>query len=657
MTEAFSYQQAFSRNIGWVSSQEQEILRCKRVAIAGMGGVGGVHLLTLARLGIGAFHIADFDVFDLVNFNRQIGATVSSMGKPKAEVLASMAKDINPELDIKIFPEGIGKDNLPEFFAGVDLYVDGLDFFAFSARQATFGACAELGIPAITAAPLGMGAALLNFLPGKMTFEEYFRWGDLPEEEKALRFLLGLAPAGLHARYLVDPSTINLAERRGPSTIMGCQLCAGVAATEALKILLNRGKVLAAPHGLHFDAYRNKLVHTWRPGGNNNPLQRLALSVARRKLSQKISSAPAAGRKDGMGTQTVIEQILDVARWAPSGDNTQPWRFEIIDEHNLVVHGFDTRDHCVYDLTGHPSQISLGALLETMSIAATAHGLRTQVERRSGVLETKPTFDVTFRPDSSIQPSPLIPFITVRCAQRRPMSTKPLSKGEKAALEASIGEGYRILWLEGFANRLHAAQLMFRNAGLRLTIPEAYRVHRAIIEWNARYSEDRVPDQALGIDPLTAQLMRWVMQSWERVEFFNTYLAGTLAPRIQMDFIPGIACAAHFVIAAAREPQTVDDYVAAGRAVQRFWLTATRLGLFLQPEMTPLIFSHFARKGIQFSVRPGAQEEARQLSVMLDRLIGSAAVDAVFMGRIGGGAAPRSRSLRMPLGRLLLGNR
>ena len=189
-------------------------------------------------------------------------------------------------MDIQIFPDGVNQANLTDFFKNVDLYVDGLDFFAFSARQATFAACASLGVPAITAAPLGMGTALLNFMPGDMTFEEYFQWGDLPEEEKALRFLLGLAPSGLHRPYLVDPSAINLSERRGPSIIMGCQLCAGVAATEALKILLKRGKVRAAPHGLQFDAYRNKLVHTWRPWGNNHPLQRLALSVARQRMAK-----------------------------------------------------------------------------------------------------------------------------------------------------------------------------------------------------------------------------------------------------------------------------------------------------------------------------------------------------------------------------------
>ena len=187
MTSAFSYQQAYARNIGWVTHAEQSVWRGKRVAIAGLGGVGGVHLLTLARLGIGNFHVANFDTFEVANINRQVGATV-------------------------------------------------------------------------TAAPLGMGTAVLSFL-------------------------IGLAPAGLHGDHLIDPSRINLKEQRGPSTIIGCELCAGAAATVALKILLHRGAVLAAPHGYQFDAYRNKLTRTYRPGGNRHPLQRIAMLLARRRMA------------------------------------------------------------------------------------------------------------------------------------------------------------------------------------------------------------------------------------------------------------------------------------------------------------------------------------------------------------------------------------
>jgi len=282
--QSFIYKEAFSRNIGWLTHQEQDQLRHKRVAIAGLGGVGGVHLLTLCRLGIGKFHLADFDNFDLANFNRQAGATVSTLGLSKLEVMLQQARDINPELDITGFPEGVTEDTLDAFLDGVDLYIDGLDFFAFEARQKVFAACAAIGIPAVTAAPLGMGTAVLNFLPGGMNFNDYFRLDDGPEAEKPLRFLLGLAPARLQMSYLVDPSTVDLASRKGPSTIMACQLCAGVAATEALKILLGRGSVRAAPKGYHFDAYRNRLALTWRPGGNRNPFQRVLIALAKRKL-------------------------------------------------------------------------------------------------------------------------------------------------------------------------------------------------------------------------------------------------------------------------------------------------------------------------------------------------------------------------------------
>jgi molybdopterin/thiamine biosynthesis adenylyltransferase len=285
---AFDYRSAFSRNLGWVTEGEQEKLRRCRVAIAGMGGVGGFHLLALTRLGIGAFSLADFDNFDIVNFNRQAGASMSSLGQPKLAVMSTQALDINPELDLRAFQEGLNAANLEAFLDGVDLYIDGLDFFALDIRQAVFAACRARNIPAITVAPLGMGAALLNFLPGQTSFEDYFGFADRSSLEKALRFYIGLAPARLQSGYLVDPGRIDLAGRKGPSTVMGCLLCAGVAGSEALKILLGRGRIFAAPWGVHFDAHNNEIVRTWRPGGNKrNPLQLLALYLASRRLGIK----------------------------------------------------------------------------------------------------------------------------------------------------------------------------------------------------------------------------------------------------------------------------------------------------------------------------------------------------------------------------------
>jgi hypothetical protein len=282
---AFDYFEAFSRNVGWVTHAELRTLREKRVAIAGMGGVGGVHLLTLARLGVARFSLAEYDRFELANFNRQAGATVSTLGRSKLDVLVEMALDVNPELDIRRFPNGVNDENLADFLDGVDLYVDALDFFAFEARRATYAACHQRGIPTTIAVPLGMGASALTFLRGGMSFENFFGMEGRSELDQGIRFLVGVSPAMLQRKYVVDPTQINFAGRRGPSTPMACQLCAGMAGTEALKILLGRGKVLAAPWGLHFDAYRNRYVKTWRPGGNRHPRQRLMIALIRKRLA------------------------------------------------------------------------------------------------------------------------------------------------------------------------------------------------------------------------------------------------------------------------------------------------------------------------------------------------------------------------------------
>jgi len=283
----FDYNEAFSRNIGWITEQEQTVLKSKRIAIAGMGGVGGSHLLTLTRLGIGKFNIADFDTFELANFNRQAGASLPTINQEKSIIMENSAQAINPELDIKRFEHGVTVDNLDDFLDGVDLYIDGLDFFVLDIRQKVFARCYELGIPAITAAPLGMGTALLTFLPGKMSFEQYFKLQGYEPMEQQIRFLVGLSPSFLHQPYLVDKSRVNFVDQKGPSTPMACELCAGATATEALKILLNRGKVQCAPWGYQFDAFRNKFKKTWRPGGNGNIIQKIAIYIARKIILDK----------------------------------------------------------------------------------------------------------------------------------------------------------------------------------------------------------------------------------------------------------------------------------------------------------------------------------------------------------------------------------
>jgi molybdopterin/thiamine biosynthesis adenylyltransferase len=99
---AFSYAEMTTRNLGFITAEEQEKLRAARVFIAGVGGMGGACLLTLLRAGVGHFTIADVDTFELSNLNRQVFAFTDTVGKSKAAVAAEAAARINPDAKLAV---------------------------------------------------------------------------------------------------------------------------------------------------------------------------------------------------------------------------------------------------------------------------------------------------------------------------------------------------------------------------------------------------------------------------------------------------------------------------------------------------------------------------------------------------------------------------
>lgn len=281
---------AFGSNIGWVTHEEQDCVGRIRVAIAGLGGVGGLYALTLARLGVAKFRIADGDQFELRNFNRQIGATMATIGRMKSEVIKEKILEINPHAQVEIFPY-LDMDNVTRFVSGgVDIVIDGLDFFALQPRRILFRETELYNIPTLTAAPLGMGASLMCFWTKdeSLSFEKYFNFGD-DDYDNLIRFLVGMSPSLPHAKYLVDRSSVDFANRSVPSTMMGCEVASALVKSAVVKIVrgwLERRRVIeTSPLCIHQDAYLGK---TWRTRrGPRNMLRLLALHYARKVLAKK----------------------------------------------------------------------------------------------------------------------------------------------------------------------------------------------------------------------------------------------------------------------------------------------------------------------------------------------------------------------------------
>lgn len=281
----WSYDEAFCRNRGLITAEEQERLRRSRVAIIGMGGVGGIHLVTLARLGIGHFTIADPDTFELANFNRQYGALLGNLGRSKVEAMAQTARAINPEIDLCVLKAPVTQQNVDRFLAGADLLIDGVDFFSFQARRLVFRQARARNIWAITAGPVGFSVAWLVFDPRGMSFDKYFDIRDhMNWLDQLIAFAVGLAPRATHLRYL-DLGQVDPAAGKAPSASLACHLAAGVAAAEALKILLGRGPLRPAPCYAQFDPYRGILRRGRLLLGNRHPWQRLKRYILRRRFA------------------------------------------------------------------------------------------------------------------------------------------------------------------------------------------------------------------------------------------------------------------------------------------------------------------------------------------------------------------------------------
>jgi len=278
----------FSRNIGLISNANQIKLCKARVAVAGVGGVGGIHLLTLARLGIGKFTIADMDVYERANISRQFGAKHSTLGDYKTSVISKLLQDINPTIESKIFPKGVDRENIGEFLQGADFFVDGMDFFEVEIRRELFKKAREMGIYALTSAPLGFGSTLQVFSPQGMSFDDYFGISEeMPYLEKLAAFASGLAPRPYHLKYL-DLSKVSLENKSGPAVAPACTLAASLVATCVVRLVAGE-PVRAVPYYTQIDLYRSKFRNGYLVWGGKNPLQKLKRHIILKKFKKALA--------------------------------------------------------------------------------------------------------------------------------------------------------------------------------------------------------------------------------------------------------------------------------------------------------------------------------------------------------------------------------
>lgn len=194
----------YLRNIPALSEAECALLRTKKVAVIGCGGLGGHLIELMARIGIGSIRALDGDVFEESNLNRQLLSEVSSLGIGKAQAAADRVARVNPDVETEAVQIFLNEENADSLISGCDAVLDALD--SVDARRTLAKACDRAGIPYIYGAIRGWVAQAAVSMPGDHLIELLYPEGTVIRDKSVLSFTPALC-ASMQAALCVKMLT------------------------------------------------------------------------------------------------------------------------------------------------------------------------------------------------------------------------------------------------------------------------------------------------------------------------------------------------------------------------------------------------------------------------------------------------------------------
>ncbi len=256
-----AYASMFSRNGGFISPREQLSIRTATVAVAGVGGDGGDVVMMLTRMGVQSFRLADPEVFEVENTNRQAGCNTTTIGRNKAEVIAEEARRINPLVHVEVYTDGISASNVEGFVDGADVVIDETEFTEHVLAVMLARACRQRNIPVVTGFNVGFGCIVTTFHPQGTTLEKYLGLKESDDLEVIASKSVNLGrwiprlPKYAHEGVFRQ---VEAGEISAPSVAAGVSLVAGYVLTEVMNNLTGRQKPIYAPKALWADAMERK---------------------------------------------------------------------------------------------------------------------------------------------------------------------------------------------------------------------------------------------------------------------------------------------------------------------------------------------------------------------------------------------------------------
>ncbi len=290
---AFTYDEFTTRNIGFVTEAEQQVLKRSSVFVCGTGGMGGAAVLALARAGIGRIVLADIDAFEISNLNRQVFAFMNTVGRHKAEATAEQVVAINPDIDVEVHKSD-WSNQAHDLIRSSAVTVNGTD--DLGASLLLYRAAREVGRPVIDAYASPLPSVYVT-RAGEQTPEDRLvyptigkAWDVVSEADRAASFQCEALHVLIHSSSRdhidLDAAGEVAAGRRSRMSFAPMVITTGMLmAYETISLLLDR-KTGTDNRGWFFNPYK-PAIEKPRP-----KIVEMALRpVVRRMLARMMSEA------------------------------------------------------------------------------------------------------------------------------------------------------------------------------------------------------------------------------------------------------------------------------------------------------------------------------------------------------------------------------
>jgi molybdopterin/thiamine biosynthesis adenylyltransferase/nitroreductase len=553
------------RNRNKLTRDEQARQRALRIGVVGLSaGHSIAHVLAMEGLA-GELRLADFDTIELSNLNR-IPASVLDLGVNKSIVAARRIGEIDPYLRVETVPEGIQPDNLGNFLDGLDLVIEECD--SLDVKLLVREMARERRIPVLmeTSDRGVLDVERFDLEPHRPIFHGLL--GTTKSSELAGLTLAEKAPYVLRMLGAEDVSS------RGAASFL--ELAAGAVTgwpQLASEVTLGAATAAAAVR-------RIGLAGDLPSGRVRFDVEEVLAGVAPVVVDVESEMEPPVERPDQSLPDDAdpIDVIAEAARWAPSGGNIQPWRFEA-DAKEIRMYLVQERTTTM-DVEHRGSYIGIGAALFNGRVAAAA-------QKRLGSIRLFPegspshhvaTLQIGSSTDHEIVP--LQPHLRTRAANRQVGDPSPIDDEVVQLLARGVErEGARLRILTARDRMGICAELLAESDRLRFLIPRLHREMVGELRWPGRDSlEEGLDVRTLELSPPEMAALE-IMRRPDVMERLADWRAGqALGGRT---FATVGSSSALAVITVPRSDAIW--YVRGGAAVERFWLTAELHGLAVQP--------------------------------------------------------------------------